>query len=167
MAGSPGDGACPQRPLSPADPGQDRALASDAQEPHPARALLPARRSRTPGRGLRGSLQPCPLSREPGQSHAGRRLLRTSRPHPPRTRKDQAPDNRQPSLAASTTCRIISITDDPEPPFWKPAICLKSSDDGQSAHRGPPICIGSLVAPPKTRLGLIPVRADVRLNEFV
>ena len=27
-------------------------------------------------------------------------------------------------------CRIISITDDPEPPFWKPAICLKSSDDG-------------------------------------
>src|ERR1700722_2748831 len=113
-------------------PGQDRALASDAQEPHPARALLPARRSRTSDRRLRGSLQPCPLSREPGQSHAGRRLLRTSRHHPPRTRKDQAPDNRQPSLAASTTCRIISITDDPEPPFWKPAICLKSSDDGHT-----------------------------------
>jgi putative transposase len=94
-------------PLSPADPGQDRALASDAQEPHPARALLPARRSRTPGCGLRGSLQPCPLSREPGQSHAGRRLLRTSRHHPTRTRKDQAPDNRQPSLAASTACRIL------------------------------------------------------------
>jgi putative transposase len=32
-----------QRPLSPADPGQDRALASDVQEPHPARALPPAR----------------------------------------------------------------------------------------------------------------------------
>ena len=32
----PGDGACPRSPLSPADPGQDRALASDAQEPHPA-----------------------------------------------------------------------------------------------------------------------------------
>ena len=30
-----------------ADPGQDRALASDAQEPHPARELLPARRSRS------------------------------------------------------------------------------------------------------------------------
>ena len=40
------------------------------------------------------------------------------------------PDNRKPSLAASTACRIISITDDPEPPFRKPAICLKSSDDG-------------------------------------
>ena len=36
----------------------------------------------------------------------------------------------QPSLAASTACRIISIKDDPKPPFWKPAICLKSSDDG-------------------------------------
>ena len=43
-------GACPRRALSSADPGQDRALASDAQEPHPARALRPARRSRTPGR---------------------------------------------------------------------------------------------------------------------
>src|ERR1700745_3149234 len=135
MAGSAENGTRPRPPLSPADPGQDRALASDAQEPHPARALLLARRSRTPGRGLRGSLQPCPLSREPGQSHAGRRLLRTSRHYPPRTRKDQAPDNRQPSLAASTTCRIISMTDDPEPPFWKPAICLKSYDDGQEPTR--------------------------------
>src|SRR5271155_1906260 len=79
------------------------------------------------------SIQPCPLSREPGQSHPRRRLLRTSRDHPPRTRKDQAPDNRKPSLAASTACRIISITDDPEPPFWKPAICLNSSDDGHPA----------------------------------
>ena len=60
--------------------------------------------------------------------------------HPPRTRKDQAPDNRQPSLAASTTCRIISITDDPEPPFWKPAICLKSSDDGQCWGPARPSC---------------------------
>jgi hypothetical protein len=50
---------------------------------------------------------------------------------PPRTRKDQAPDNRKPSLAASTACRIISITDDPEPPSREPAICLKSSDDGR------------------------------------
>src|ERR1700733_14857934 len=143
MAGSPRDGACPQRPLSPADPGQDRALASDAQEPHPARALLPARRSRTPSRRLRGSLQPCPLSREPGQSHAGRRLLRTSRDHPPRTRKDQAPDNRKPSLAASTACRIISTADDPEPPFRKRAICLKSSDDGHLAAEREGLLIGN------------------------
>ena len=36
MAGQAENGACPRRPLSPADPGQDRALASNAQEPHPA-----------------------------------------------------------------------------------------------------------------------------------
>jgi hypothetical protein len=84
----------------------------------------------TPRSSSMSSIQPCPLSRERGQSHAGRRLLRTSRDHPPRTRKDQAPDNRKPSLAASTACRIISIKDDPKPPFRKPAICLKSSDDG-------------------------------------
>jgi hypothetical protein len=50
----------------------------------------------------------------------------------PRTRKDQTTDNRRPPLAASTAGRIISITDDPHPPFWKPAICLKSPDDGIS-----------------------------------
>jgi IS5 family transposase len=38
--------------LPSADPGQDRALASDAQEPNPARALLLARRSRTAGRAF-------------------------------------------------------------------------------------------------------------------
>src|ERR1700722_1441042 len=50
--------------------------------------------------------------------------------------KDQAPDNRKPSLAAPPACRIISITDDPEPPFCRPPICLKSSDDG---HRRSPL----------------------------
>ena len=34
-------------------------------------------------------------------------------------------------LQHQTACRIISITDDPEPPFRKQANCLKSSDDGQ------------------------------------
>ena len=53
------------------------------------------------GRGLRRALQPCPLSREPGQSHPGRRLLRPGRGHPARTRKDQTPDHRQSPLAAS------------------------------------------------------------------
>ena len=61
--------ACPRSALPSADPRQNRALASDAQEPHPARALLPARRSRTSSRGLHRALQPCPLSREPRQSH--------------------------------------------------------------------------------------------------
>src|SRR5580700_10139768 len=46
-------GARPWRALSPDDPRQDRALASDPQEPYPARKLLPAGRSRSPDRGLR------------------------------------------------------------------------------------------------------------------
>jgi transposase InsO family protein len=36
MARRPEHGACPRRALSSDDPRQDRALASDAQEPHPA-----------------------------------------------------------------------------------------------------------------------------------
>ena len=44
------------------DPRQDRALAPDAQEPHPARELLPTRRSRSPHRSLRRSLQSPALS---------------------------------------------------------------------------------------------------------
>jgi hypothetical protein len=46
MACGPGHDAHPGCPAPPADPGQDRALAPDAQEPHPARALLPTWRSR-------------------------------------------------------------------------------------------------------------------------
>src|ERR1700729_2741319 len=52
-------------------------------------------------------------------------------------RKDQAPGKRKPSLAAPPACRIISITDDPEPPFCRPPICLKSSDDGQVSTTTP------------------------------
>ena len=43
MARRPGHGSRSWRSLSPHDPGQDRALAPDAEEPHPARELLPAR----------------------------------------------------------------------------------------------------------------------------
>ena len=42
-----GHAACARRAVSSADPGQDRALASDPEEPHPARQLLSARRSRS------------------------------------------------------------------------------------------------------------------------
>ena len=89
-----------RRPLSSADPGQDRALASDAQEPHHARALLPARRSRTPGRVLRGALQPCPLSREPRQSYPGRRLLRGA-PGPSSSERDRSNDKQSQTVACS------------------------------------------------------------------
>ena len=96
--------------LTTPDARQDRALASDVQEPHPAGELLPAGRSRTPDRGLRRATIITPLSREPRQSHARRRLLRTRPDHPARTRKDQTPDNRKPPLAASSASRITSPT---------------------------------------------------------
>jgi RNA-directed DNA polymerase len=51
---------------SPANPGQDRALAPDPEEPHSARQLLSARGSRTPDRRLRRALQSRPLSIHPG-----------------------------------------------------------------------------------------------------
>ena len=50
----------PRRALSSDDPGQDRALAPDPQEPHPVRKLLPARRSRSPDRGVRRRLELSP-----------------------------------------------------------------------------------------------------------
>ena len=43
MARPAAHGPCARSALSSPDPGQDRALAPDAQEPHPARKLLPAR----------------------------------------------------------------------------------------------------------------------------
>src|SRR3954470_24674970 len=58
-------------PLPSHDPGQDRALAPDPEEPHPAGKLLPARRPRSPDRGLRRRLQPLPIPREHRQSHPG------------------------------------------------------------------------------------------------
>lgn len=80
--------------------GQDRALAPDPEEPHPARKLLSARRPRRPDRGVRRALQSPALPREPGQCDARRRLLRTSRCHHKTARKDQTADHRISALAA-------------------------------------------------------------------
>ncbi len=57
-----GHAACARRPVSSPDPGKDRALAPDLEEPHSARQLLSARRSRTADRRLRRALQSRPLS---------------------------------------------------------------------------------------------------------
>src|SRR4051794_39614304 len=74
--------AYPRRALSSDDTGEDRALASDAQEPHPAGELLFARPARGSDRSLRRPLQSPALPREHRQSDAGRRLLRTRSNHP-------------------------------------------------------------------------------------
>src|SRR3954447_26626507 len=107
MAGAPRHGPRPRRSIPPDDPGQDRALASDAEEPDPAGELLPAGGSGSPDRGLCGRLQPPPLSREHQQSNAGRRLLRTRPDNPAAERKDQTPDHRPTPLAAPTASRNV------------------------------------------------------------
>ena len=106
MARGAGYGARPRRALSSPDPGQDRALAPDAQEPHPARELLPAWRSRSPDRRLRRSLQSPALPREPAQPDTGRRLLRARPNHPAGTRKDQTRHHPKPTIAASAESRL-------------------------------------------------------------
>ena len=50
-------------PMPSADTGQDRTLASNAQEPHLAGKLLSARRPRSQDRRVRRPLQPSPISR--------------------------------------------------------------------------------------------------------
>lgn len=49
-------GACAGRPVSPADPGKNRALAPDPEEPHSARQLLSAWRPGAAGQCLRRAL---------------------------------------------------------------------------------------------------------------
>src|SRR5450759_2510092 len=96
MARRAGYGACSWRAQSSSDAGEDRALASDAQESHPAGELLPAWRSRSLHRQVRRILQPPALSREPEEPHARRRLLRTGANHLVKTRKDQTGHNPEP-----------------------------------------------------------------------
>src|SRR4029450_6290739 len=48
MAGAPRQGPRPRGSIPPDDPGQDRALAPDPEEPHPVGELLSARRSGKP-----------------------------------------------------------------------------------------------------------------------
>src|SRR4051812_4069325 len=130
MARRPGHRAYSGRTVSPTDPGQDRALASDAQKPSLARKLLSTGRPRGRGGRLRRALQSRPLPRKPPQSHPRGRLLRTRPNYPPRTGKDQTTDDRQSPLAAPRASRLTSKPDDPEPPLLNPAPRLKLSDDG-------------------------------------
>ena len=70
--------------------------------------LLSARQPGSQDRYLRRSLQPSPLSRELGQCHAGRRLLRPQTNHPAGTRKDQTSHNPKSPLATTIEPRIKS-----------------------------------------------------------
>ena len=71
VARTQGHAACARCPVSSPDPGEDRALAPDLEEPHSARQLLPAWRARTADRQLRRALQSRPLPRKYRQSDPG------------------------------------------------------------------------------------------------
>src|SRR5271170_3146462 len=148
MAQSAGYAAHSGCALSSDDAGENRALASNAQKPHPARELLSARRPRSPDQCVRRVLQPPALSREHRQSYPGRRLLRTWSNHPAGKRKDQTQNHPKPSVASQQASRITSIQDGPDSLLDQAASCLKISDDGQRLQIG-----SSCVVPTEVDLG--------------
>src|SRR5436190_13331358 len=129
----------PRRSLPPDDPGQNRALAPDPEEPHPAGELLSARRSGKPDRDLRDRLQQPPLSREHRQPHPSRRLLRTRSNHPAGKRKDQTQNYPNSPIDTPQPSRLTSNPDAPDPLLNQAAPCLKISDDGQSSAPVSPV----------------------------
>src|SRR6202023_3442350 len=112
--------------LSSDDAGENKAPASNAQEPHPARELLSARRSRRSDRCIRRVLQPPALSREHRQSHPGRRLLRAQSNHPAGKRKDQTQDHPKPSVASPQTSRVTSTMMRQTLSWFRPPFVSKS-----------------------------------------
>ena len=102
-------GSRPGRAAPSTDPRQDRALASDHEEPRPAGKLLtcPAIwNGRSKPSSIYYNNQPIP--REPWQPDARRRLPRPRRADPVNERGDQETDHPETPLAASERCRIIS-----------------------------------------------------------
>src|SRR5436190_9972225 len=89
-------------------PRQDRALAPDAQKPHPARKLLPTGRPRSAHRSLRRSLQSPALPRKPAEPDTGRRLLWTRPNHPASTRKDQTRNHQKETIAPPEKSSLTS-----------------------------------------------------------
>src|SRR5262249_12539220 len=121
------------RALPSADPRQDRALAPDAQEPHSARELLPAWRSRSSDRALRRALQLQALPRKLTEPHPGRRLLRQRPDHPSGTRKDQTRHHQTATIETPLESRLNSNPNEPEPPFQYSSDCPKAFEDGHTA----------------------------------
>ena len=120
MAGGSENDACPRRTVSPANAGQDRAMASDDEKPGAVGKLLSAWRSRTSDRGLRRLLQQPALPRKFEQRHARRCLLRTGQNHSKGKGENQETNYPPTPLATSKTSCIINHTNVPEPPKLKP-----------------------------------------------
>jgi len=121
--------ARPWRAISSPDPGQDRALASNPEEPDLAGKLLSTRRSRKPHRGIRRSLQQPPLPREPQQRHARRCLIRARHSHHRKESQNQKPHYPETTLVPSTTRGLTSTIDEPDHPIQNLLKRPKSFDD--------------------------------------
>ena len=109
VARRPQDQAHSRRALSSDDPGQNRALAPDPQEPHPIGKLLLARRSRSPDRRLRRRLQsPAATTRA---STISPPPTSTSGAGQPSWLNEKGSSSRpSPIVACATGCRLPEIT---------------------------------------------------------
>ena len=94
--------------VSPANTGQDRAMASNPEEPHLAGQLLLPGRSGSADRGIRRSLQSSAIPREHQQPHSRRCLLRAWAINFKTTGKDQTENYGNPALATPQIRRLIS-----------------------------------------------------------
>src|SRR5262249_46725225 len=116
---------------APCHPQTQGKIERDAQEPHSARELLPAWRSRSSDRALRRALQLQALPRKLTEPHPGRRLLRQRKDHPSGTRKDQTRHHQTATIATPLESRLNSNPNEPEPPFQYSSDCPKAYEDGQ------------------------------------
>ena len=119
--------------LSSDDAGGNRALASNAQEPHPARELLSARRSRSSIDAFRRVLQPRRYHESIDNSP---RPTSTSGAVKPSCWKEKGSNARpsKPSVASPQTSRVTS-TMMRQTSLGSGRLLLKISDDGHAAQR--------------------------------
>ena len=146
--------------LSSDDAGENRALASNAQEPHPARELLSARRSRLRSMHSSRTTTTGAITRA---STISPRPTSTSGAVKPSCWKEKG-SNARPSktVGCFTTNKPRNINHDaPDSLLVHAASCLKISDDGQQRPSGRAFRI-SLSSAPTTIRSLIVMRIRTR-----
>ena len=92
---------------APANPRQDRAVASNFEEPHSVGELFLSSGPSNPDRSLRPVLQSPALSQEQTEPNIRRRLLWTRLSHSKPTRKNKTKDYANAALAKQQSRRLI------------------------------------------------------------
>lgn len=118
-----------RRAISSANPSQDLTMAQNIKEPHLARELLSARRSRSTDRCLRRSLQARAPPRGPKKRHARARLLRAGHWHSTAKRKDQTKTLEARRLHVGKHAASLNQKDEPNYRLAHAAIHPKNLDD--------------------------------------